>query len=148
MVRKRCDLSDDRFLGLKNLISIREDRLDDLVQPLQDSGPSQETRASIEKLIKRELVNLNALSDCETLPMSHPLRLGALAASHAFEAVTSGHVEDETFALPEIPRKSPLAPWKMLIRAIPAFPTSERWKSIFIREKIRMTGKLKMVLVR
>ena len=39
----------------------------------------------------------------------------------AFKAVTSGPVTDDQIALPEISRQHPLAPWKMLVRAIAAF---------------------------
>ena len=43
----------------------------------------------------------------------------------ALDAVTSGPVAAESLALPEISRQSPLAPWKMLIRAIQAFYGNE-----------------------
>ena len=50
-------------------------------------------------------------------------RPGALVA--ALDAVTRGPVAAESVALPEISRQSPLAPWKMLIRAIQAFYGNE-----------------------
>src|SRR5205085_3068858 len=37
------------------------------------------------------------------------------------EAVTSGPVAEEALALPEVSRQSPLAPWKLLVRAIAAY---------------------------
>jgi hypothetical protein len=43
----------------------------------------------------------------------------------ALDAVTRGPVAAESLALPEISRQSPLAPWKMLIRAIHAFYGNE-----------------------
>src|SRR5207302_1711645 len=43
------------------------------------------------------------------------------AVWRAFEAATSGPVTDEQVALPEVARRSPLAGWKMLVRAIAAF---------------------------
>ena len=121
MVRKRQDLPDDRYLALKNLIFIREGRLEDFVKPLNDPETPQDTRVSVEKMIQRELIDLNALAGCKTLPLDYPLRQGAAAAARAFSAVTSGPVEDEAIELTDIPRRSPLAPWKMLLRALDCF---------------------------
>jgi hypothetical protein len=49
------------------------------------------------------------------------LRVAAAALWKAFEAVTSGPVAEEALSLPEVSRQNPLAPWKMLIRAIGAY---------------------------
>ena len=51
--------------------------------------------------------------------------MAAGAVVRALEAVTSGPVAAESLALPEISRHSPLAPWKMLLRAIQAFYGNE-----------------------
>ncbi len=121
MVRKQYDLPQDRHHALRNLIDIRLGRLDDLVQPLNDPGASRQKRAAIEDTLKRELIDLDALAACKTLNRDHPLKAGALSAAKAFAALTSGIVESDAVALPEISRRSPLAPWKMLILAIACF---------------------------
>ena len=69
----------------------------------------------------RNLGDPAALARSTALPAGHPLRNAAEALSKAFEAVTSGPVEDAKLALPEISRRSPLAAWKPLVRAIACF---------------------------
>ena len=50
-----------------------------------------------------------------------PLKTAALATAEAFARVTSGFVRDEDVALPAVSRRSPLAPWKIVIRALACF---------------------------
>jgi len=121
LVSGRYNFPDYRFVEINAVISTREGMIDDLVRPLNDPFISQEKRAAIEKIIKKELVDLNALAQCEALHSGHPLKTGAFAAAEAFAAVTSGFAEDGKIALPDIPRRSPLAPWKMLIKALGCF---------------------------
>ena len=64
------------------------------------------------------MLDLAALADCGTLPPEHRLRQAARALDIAFNLVTSGAVTDEQIALAELSHRSPLAPWKVLIRAI------------------------------
>ena len=51
--------------------------------------------------------------------------MAAAAVVSALDAVTRGPVAAESLALPEVSRQSPMAPWKMLIRAIQAFYNDE-----------------------
>ncbi len=81
----------------------------------EDAGEEQ---ARVEALIRREMTQLTPLVQSEVLPADHPLRVAAGAVMTAFEAVTSGPVSEDRIALPEVSRRSPLAPWKILIRAI------------------------------
>jgi len=121
LVRGRYDCPDHRVAGLQAAISMREGMIDELVQPLLGSDTSHEKRAEIQRIIKNELVDLNALAQCDVLPSDHPLKTGALAASQALTKVTTGFVTDEEIALQTISHRSPLAPWKMLIKALACF---------------------------
>jgi hypothetical protein len=121
LVRGRYNCPDHRLTELNAVISLREGRIDELVRPLENPGLPRDQRAAIENIIKNELVDLSLLAGCETLPSGHPLKTAALATAQAFARVTSGFVGDEEVALPAISRRSPLAPWKILIRALASF---------------------------
>jgi hypothetical protein len=121
LVCGRYNCADHRFFELNAVISLREGRIDELVGPLKDPGLPRNQHAAIEKTITNELVDLSLLARCEALPSDHPLKTAAFAAAEAFAKVTSGVVSDEEIALPGISRRSPLAPWKILIRALAAF---------------------------
>jgi hypothetical protein len=95
--------------------------LTQLVAPLIDQSCSAEQRDASEQIIRQEVTDLTALACCAALPADHALRVAAAAVVKAFEAVTSGPVDDQCLALPQVSRRSPLAPWKMLIRAIALF---------------------------
>lgn len=92
----------------------------ELLKPLADSNTPEATRLTVERAIQHHVTDLQAIANCTVLPETHPLRQGARAIWQAFVAVTSGSVTDEQIALPEISRRSPLAAWKLLIRAIAA----------------------------
>ena len=96
-------------------------RIHDLLRPLVSDQTPPEIRLAIESALTRHLTDLPALAACEVLPGDHPLRVGAAGVWHALKAVTSGPVSDADIELPEISRRSPLAPWKMLVRAIAAY---------------------------
>jgi len=121
LVWERYHWPDHGFAEINAIIYVRSGKIDDLAAPLNDPSISREKRAAVEKIIKRELVDLNALAACKSLSPDHPLKTEAFAAARAFDAVTTGPVDDEEMALSGIPRKSPLAPWKMLIKALACF---------------------------
>ena len=121
LVRGRYNCPDPLLSELNGVIAVREGRVDELVQPLDDPGISREKRTAIEKIIKNELVDLNLLAQSSVLSSNHPLKTGALAVAEAFAKVTSGFVEEEEIALPAISRRNPLAPWKMVINALACF---------------------------
>ena len=100
------------------VLAARRGDLDALLAPLNDPSLPPEKHAAISALIRRDAVDLRALSGCSVLAPDHPLRTAAAALAKAFDAVTSGPVEEEALGLPEVSRQSPLAPWKMLVRAI------------------------------
>ncbi len=97
-----------------------------LVAPLVDPDLSENERREIERSVQREVTDLTWLADCSVLPVDHPLRRCAASLARAFDAVTSGPVTDEQIALVDVPRRSPLAPWKTLIRAIAAYYRGDR----------------------
>lgn len=97
------------------------DGLADLVRPLGDDDLPPGRRAEIEDVIRREVTDLSALADCSALPAEHALRRGAAALAKAMSATTTGPVSDAEIALHEVPRRGPLAAWKLLARAIACF---------------------------
>ena len=103
------------------LVSASDGSLEGLLRPLADPALPLETRRVIEKFIKDEVSDLNALAQCAALAADHPLRIAAAALAKAFAAVTTGPVEESALALPEVSHRSALAPWKMLVRAIAYF---------------------------
>jgi hypothetical protein len=120
-VRERYPASRERLKEIKPLFAVRKGELDALLQPLNDPSLSEEKRRAIHKAITCQVGDLGSLAQCHALPGEHPLRKMAAALVAALEAVTSGPVDDQALAFPEISRHSPFAPWKMLLRAIAAF---------------------------
>lgn len=79
-------------------------------------------RREIEAILTRELRDPRLLADADALAADDPLRRAAGAVSDLFAAATSGPLAAGALAaLDQIPRHSPLAPWKLLIRAIDAY---------------------------
>ncbi len=135
IVRSKYPASGSRLDGLVGTVAGRTGKLDDLLAPLIAPSLSKERRASIEAAIMREVADPACIAECRALPEDHPLRQSAAAITKAFTAVTRGPVSDDDVALPEVPRRSPLAPWKALIRAIACFYRSddegcEKWLTL------------------
>jgi hypothetical protein len=120
-VRQRYASARTRLDGLMASTGDRPILLEDLIRPLNEPDVPAERRNAIEQAIKRDISNLTALAGCEALAAGHPLREAASALARAFDAVTSGPVADDALALPEVSRRSALAPWKPLVRAIASF---------------------------
>ncbi len=121
LVRERFPSAKERLDHLNSAASARGGDLDGLLKPLNDPGLSAERRAAIEQVIQNQVTDLAALAGCAALPPEHGLRRAAAAIHEAFGAVTSGPVTDQQIALPEVSHRSPLANWKLLIRAIACF---------------------------
>jgi hypothetical protein len=121
LVRERYASSSEKLHYLSVRLAARRGQVDVLAGPLNDPLLPAERRAEIETIIRCEVTNIAALAGCEALPVDHPIRAGAGSVLRGLTAVTSGPVAAEALALPEISRRSPLAPWKMLVRAIAAF---------------------------
>jgi hypothetical protein len=121
MVRERFPSAKDRLDNLNSAASAHGGDLDELLGPLNDPGLSAERRAAIEQVIQNQVTDLASLARCAALPPEHGLRQAAAAIDQAFGVVTSGPVTDEQIALPEVSHRTPLANWKLLIRAIACF---------------------------
>ncbi len=121
LARERYPSHRERLDQLTAPAMARAGNLAELVQPLSDPATTSERRMAIEQALQQELWDLGALAECGALPPDDPLRKAASALHRAFLAVTNGPVDEESLALPEVSRRSPLAPWKMLLRAISSF---------------------------
>jgi tetratricopeptide (TPR) repeat protein len=79
-------------------------------------------RRELEALLTRGLTDPAVLADSPALPADDPLKQMARLVSNLFTAVTTGPLPEGALTpLNDIPRHSPLAPWKLLIRALDAF---------------------------
>jgi hypothetical protein len=110
---------------LEREICAQDGKLEEVVAPLGNAELAAEDRDRIETFIRQRIHDLPALAVVSSLPPEHPLRTAASALASAFQAVTKGPVEDAVLALPEVSRRSPLAPWKALIRAIASYHQRE-----------------------
>ncbi len=125
IVRQRFPARAARLVEVEREINALEGRLEDILRPLGDPNLPAADRDRIEAFVQRRIHDLPALASVTSLSPEHPLRRAAGALAEAFRAVTEGPVEDAVLALPEVSRRSPLAPWKVLIRAIAAFHRGE-----------------------
>ena len=83
---------------------------------------SPERRREIDAILTQGLVDPAILVNSPVLPADHPLKRMARVVSDLFTAVTTGPLPEGALApLAEVARHSPLAPWKLLIRALDAF---------------------------
>jgi len=121
LVRQRFPAAQARLEGIGATVAARSGALDTVIAPLADPQLSAERRTAIEQVVRREVRDLAALASCASLPPEHPLRRAAAALDRAFAAVTSGPVSNDAIALAEVSHRSPLAPWKFLVRAIAGF---------------------------
>lgn len=120
VARSRCSFSAEMEERVKVALA-QHGCIDALLAPLNDPELSVEKRREIEEKLRASLGDPQLLAECEVLAADHPLRVEARALTVALKSVTTGEVSEVETALPEISRKSPLAPWKSLVRAIGAF---------------------------
>ena len=125
LVRERYPSARERLNGHHAPAENKAGGLEELLKPLNDPELGAERRAAIEAAIARDTVDLAALAECAVLPAEHPLRTAASALRLAFLAVTAGPVGEDAVELPEVSRRSPLASWKLLVRAIASFYRGE-----------------------
>ncbi len=124
LVRERYPAARERLSDRTVSLGTHAARLEELVRPLNDPDLVAERRASIEAAVARE-GDLAALAECAALPPEHPLRKAASALQSAFLAVTAGPVGDEVIELAAVSHRSPLASWKLLVRALACFYRGE-----------------------
>ncbi|HEV2134624.1 MAG TPA: hypothetical protein VGR47_10175 [Terracidiphilus sp.] len=121
IVRQRFPAAVPRFSEIERELCVLDGRLDGIVAPLRDPNLAAADRERIETFIRQRIDDLPALAAVSSLPPEHRLRAAASALAAALKAVTEGRVDDETLALPEVSRRSPLASWKALVRAIASY---------------------------
>ena len=121
MVSERFPASRLQLMDLQREVWAADGNIDEVVAPLQDPALPLEIRNRIEVFIRQRVYDLPALAAAASLPPDHTLRESAAALASALQAVTEGPVEDQVLALPQVSRRSPLAPWKAVVRAIACF---------------------------
>lgn len=121
LVCERFPSARGRLESIGASVAARTNTLDDLLRPLSDPLLGPEHREAIEQAVRKDIFDLSALAACPALPPEHALRQAASALDRAFRMVTAGPVEEEVIRLPEVSRRSPLAPWKLLVRAIAGY---------------------------
>jgi hypothetical protein len=99
LVRERYPSARERLQGRNGSAGRDSGGLEELLRPLNDPELSAERRAALEA--------------------------AASALQRALLAVTAGPVDEAAVELPEVSHRSPLAPWKMLVRAIACFYRAE-----------------------
>ncbi len=126
--RELASLVVDRHPGTQARIMplVRESaaRADGDLRPLLAALASADeaTRREAESTLRRVLTDPRALVDDPGLADGDPLREAARVVTELFLAVTTGPLPEGALArLDVIPRHSPLAPWKLLVRAIDAY---------------------------
>jgi len=120
-LRERFPQASQTLLSTELKLGIPCDNLGSLLKRLVDPTCAADEVQTIEDTIRRNLKDPADLANAAELPAEHPWKREAAALARAFEKVTSGPASDEDVALPEISRRSPLAPWKVLVRAIAHF---------------------------
>ena len=125
LVQGRHPSSRDRLREVAATLKARGGGIEGLLELVADPSLPAEKRAGIEARIRSAAGDPAQIARCDALPPEHPLRVAAGAVVRALGAVTSGPVAAESLVLPEISRQSPLAPWKMLLRAIQALYANE-----------------------
>ncbi|MBN1417743.1 MAG: hypothetical protein JXP34_03150 [Planctomycetes bacterium] len=110
-----------RTADLRTALAGHAGDIEAILRRLRDPDLTSAQRAAAEGALARHLAHPSRITDSTVLPDGHPLKDAARALSAAFDAVTTRPVTDEEIALPEISRRSPLAAWKLLVRAIAHF---------------------------
>ena len=125
IVSERFPAARPRLEELNRQLCALDGRLEDVVAPLRDPNLGAADREAIETFIRQRVWDLASLANVSSLPGEHSLRIAAAALHTAFKAVTQGPVDDALLALPEVARRSPLAGWKALVRAIACYHRRE-----------------------
>ncbi len=109
-LREEGDLVADGFRGLLAALDAAE----------------EDERKRFVALLARKLTDPGTLAASPALAAGHPLKAEAEAVRDVFAAVTRGPLPDGAMAaLDVVSRSSPLAPWKLLIRAIDALSRND-----------------------
>jgi hypothetical protein len=120
LVSERFSTAQGRVAPFIRQSEVASGDFEPLLRELANAAPAQ--RRELEAILTRTLHDPAVLADSMALPADHPLKRAAVAVRDLFSAVTTGPLPDGALAaLDEVSRQSPLAPWKLLIRALDAF---------------------------
>jgi hypothetical protein len=120
LVSERFPAHQAQMAALMQQSDVATGNFESLLASLLHADPQR--RRDIEAMLARRLTDPALLAASPALPPDHPLKRAAGVASDLFTAVTSGPLPPGALAaLDVIARQSPLAPWKLLIRALEAF---------------------------
>ena len=124
LVERRIPAAGARMAALREEGDLLADGFRGLLAAL--GGAEGDERRRLSELLARKLADPGVLADSPALDIGHPLRREAGAVRELFTAVTLGPLPQGAMAaLDAVSRSSPLAPWKLLIRAIDAFYRGE-----------------------
>ncbi len=128
-----CELVESRFPRLaarlrpvRDEIELLGGGLNRLLSELVREGLEPARQAEYEAVLAGQLRDPAVVANSPALPEGHPLKIAASAVADLFTRVTSGPLEEDALKrLDVVSRRSPLAPWKLLIRALHAFHTGD-----------------------
>jgi len=120
LVRERFPAHQREVAVLMRQSEVAAGNFDALLAELVTADASR--RRELEVILARGVSDPAVLAESPMLPADHPLKRMARVVSDALIAVTSGPLPAGALAaLDDIPRRSLLAPWKLLVRALDAF---------------------------
>ena len=124
LVERRVPAARDQMVALRAEGDLMADGFRGLLAAL-DAAEGEE-RKRLSGVLARKVTDPGILAESPALAADHRLRLEAEAVRDAFAAVTRGPLPDGAMAsLDVVSRSSPLAPWKLLIRAVDALYRGE-----------------------
>jgi hypothetical protein len=120
LVRERFPAHQGQVAVLMRQSEVAAGHFDALLAELVTADAARQRE--LEAILARGVTDPAVLAEAAALPAEHPLKRMARAVSDTFTAVTTGPLPAGALAsLDDIPRRSPLAPWKLVIRALDAF---------------------------
>lgn len=111
-------VKDQEFTDLRWRLSLLNNDYDTILKLLDNPALDRQQRLHLETMLRQSVFDVSQIADSAVLSDHHPLRRAARCIQDVFGKVTTGPVSDEEVLLPEVSRRSPLYPWKLLIRAI------------------------------
>ena len=124
LVERRVPAAREQMAALREEGDLVADGFRGLLAAL-DAAEGDERKRFV-ALLARKLTDPGTLAASPALAAGHPLKAEAEAVRDVFAAVTRGPLPDGAMAaLDVVSRSSPLAPWKLLIRAIDALSRND-----------------------
>src|SRR3989304_5490170 len=118
LVEGRPPQARTRTARLRRRLAARSSRFEDLLRPLADDSTPKEVREEIERMIREDATDLDALAACPSLPSEHALRVAASEVLRALSTVTSEPIQDESLSGLPLSARRPPTPCTLLLRAL------------------------------